>query len=93
MWWEGWNDDCRGSVKKFLKRIGETLGGKGADLESHTNAWNSLQGHKVSVLPYHAPCVFIISFLPYLLRFHDSLLPNPLCAARPLHQGAEGSFP
>lgn len=93
MWWEGWNEDCRGREKKFLKKIEEALGGKDADLGSHTNAFKSLQWHKVSALPYSVPCVLIISFLFCLLRLHDSLLPDPLGAAGPLHQGAEGPFP
>lgn len=57
------------------------------------NPSKSLQGHKVSALPYSVPYMLVISFLPCLLRFHDSLLPNPLCAAWPLYQGAEGPFP
>lgn len=47
MWWEGWNEDCRGREKKFLKKIGEAVGGKDADLGSHTNAFKSISGHKV----------------------------------------------
>lgn len=46
MWWEGWNEDCRGR-EKFLKKIGEAVGGKDADLGSHTNAFKSISGHKV----------------------------------------------